>query len=175
MTRCKYWDCGWCYAPNDVKTNSQGECIHPECCPYLKSQNQMTNEQTLECEIKEYALEIEQKAKEIGKLKDILDRKEQQLKQMKETDISTVLIEGDTATIMGVKYQRIIEPQSFYDKLYGLLKPNLDERVDFHDMTIRVLDLIRENIPEPYKGVGLPEYSVGYNDGIREVNENLFK
>ena len=95
---------------------------------------------------------------------------------MTEIDISTVLIEGDTATIMGVKYQRIIEPQSFYDKLYGLLKPNLDERVDFHDMTIRVLDLIRENIPEPYKGVvGLPEYSVGYNDGIREVNENLFK
>jgi len=133
MNYCNYWDCGWCYAPNDVKTNNiQGECIHPECCPYPKS-------------------------------------------QMKETDISTVLIEGDTATIMGVKYQRIIEPQSFYDKLYGLLKPNLDERVDFHDMTIRVLDLIRENIPEPYKGVGLAEYSVGYNDGIREVNENLFK
>jgi len=137
--------------------------------------SQMTDKKTLECEIEEYALGIEQKAKEIGKLKDILDRKEQQLKQMKETDISKVLIEGDTATIMGVRYQRIIEPQSFYDKLYGLLKPNLDERVDFDDMTIRVLDLIRENIPEPYKGVGLPEYSVGYNDGIREVNENLFK
>ena len=94
---------------------------------------------------------------------------------MPETDISKILIEGDTVTIMGVRYQRIIEPQSFYDKLYGLLDDNLDERVDFHDMTIRVLDLIRENIPEPYKGVGLPEYSVGYNDSIREVNENLFK
>jgi hypothetical protein len=94
---------------------------------------------------------------------------------MTETDISKVLIEGDTATIMGVRYQRIIEPQSFYDKLYELLKPNLDERVDFHDMTIRVLDLIRENIPEYKKGVGLPEYSVGYNDGIREVNEELFE
>jgi len=104
------------------------------------------------------------------KFKDIIKKG-----KMTETDISRVLIEGDTATIMGVKYQRIIEPQSFYDKLYGLLKPNLDERVDFHDMTIRVLDLIRENIPEYKKGVGLPEYSVGYNDGIREVNENLFK
>jgi len=176
MNSCKYWDCGWCYAPDDVKTNTiQSACFEPEHCPYLKSQNQMTNEQTLECEIKEYALEIEQKAKEIGKLKDILDRKEQQLKQMKETDISTVIIDGEYATIMGVKYQRIIEPQSFYDKLYGLLKPNLDERVDTDGITIRVLDLIRENIPEPYKGVGLPEYSVGYNDGIREVNENLFK
>ena len=91
----------------------------------------------------------------------------------KETDISTVLIEGDYATIMGVKYQRIIEPQSFYDKIYGLLKPNLDERVDTNDITIRVLDLIRENIPEPYKGVGLPEYSVGYNECVRKIEEGL--
>ena len=90
-----------------------------------------------------------------------------------EIDISTVLIEGDYATIMGVKYQRIIEPQSFYDKLYGLLKPNLDERVDFDDMTIRVLDLIRENIPEYKKGVGLPEYSVGWNDCLQHLKEKL--
>ena len=91
-----------------------------------------------------------------------------------EVDISKVLIEGDTVTIMGVKYQRIIEPQSFYDKLYGLLKPNLDERVDFHDMTIRVLDLIRENIPEPVVYDG-EEYDMGYNAGICEVNERLFE
>ena len=93
----------------------------------------------------------------------------------KEIDISRVLIEGDTATIMGVKYQRIIEPQSFYDKLYGLLKTNLDERVDTGEITVRVLDLIRENIPEYKKGVGLAEYHLGYNDCIREVNGNLFK
>ena len=133
MTRCKYWDCGWCYAPDDVKTNAtQGSCFEPEHCPYPKS-------------------------------------------QMTETDISKVLIEGDTATIMGVKYQRIIEPQSFYDKLWGLLKTKLGDTCGCDDMTIRVLYLIRENIPEYKKGVGLPEYSVGYNDGIREVNENLFK
>jgi hypothetical protein len=56
-----------------------------------------------------------------------------------------------------------------------LLKPNLDERVDFHDMTIRVLDLIRENIPECKESVGLPEYHLGYNAGICEVNERLFE
>ena len=93
----------------------------------------------------------------------------------KEIDISTVLIEGDTATIMGVRYQRIIEPQSFYDKLWGLLKTKIDNPVECSETTDRVLDLIRENIPEPYKGVGLPEYSVGYNEGIREVNEVLFE
>ena len=92
----------------------------------------------------------------------------------KEIDISTVLIEGNTATIMGVKYQRIIEPQSFYDKIYGLLKPNLDERVDTNDMTIRVLDLIRENIPElvVYDG---EEYDMGWNEAIKKVNAGLFE
>ena len=132
MNSCKYWDCGWCYAPDDVETSasSQSACLDPDYCPYLKSQ--MTDE----------------------------------------IDISRVLIEGDTATIMGVKYQRIIEPQSFYDKIYGLLKPNLDERVDTNDITIRVLDLIRENIPEPVVYDG-EEYDMGWNDAIQKVEENL--
>ena len=90
-----------------------------------------------------------------------------------EIDISTVLIEGDTATIMGVKYQRIIEPQSFYDKLWGLLKTKLGDTCGCDDMADKVMDLIRENIPEPYKGVGLPEYSVGYNECVRKIEEGL--
>ena len=90
-----------------------------------------------------------------------------------EIDISKVLMDGDIVTIMGEKYQRIIEPQSFYDKIYGLLKPNLDERVECDEITIRVLNLIRENIPKPYKGVGLPEYMLGYNECIRKIEENL--
>ena len=94
---------------------------------------------------------------------------------MTEIDISTVLIEGDTATIMGVKYQRIIEPQSFYDKLWELLKTKLDSSDDTDEMGDRVLNLIKENIPEPYEGVGLPEYSVGYNDAIKKINKNIFK
>jgi len=43
--KCKYWDCGWCYAPENVKTNAtQGGCFEPEYCPYTK---QMTEEQLL--------------------------------------------------------------------------------------------------------------------------------
>lgn len=98
---------------------------------------------------------------------------EKVMNSQKEIDISTVLMDGDIVTIMGVKYQRIIEPQSFYDKIYGLLKPNLDERVDTNDMTIRVLDLIRENIPEPFGGMGLPEYFMGYNEAIRKIVDGL--
>ncbi len=34
MTVCKYWDCGWCYAPNYLKTNSiNSTCIDPNKCP----------------------------------------------------------------------------------------------------------------------------------------------
>ena len=42
MTKCNYWDCGWCYAPESIVNNSEnGACNHPETCPYLKS-NKMT-------------------------------------------------------------------------------------------------------------------------------------
>jgi hypothetical protein len=42
--KCKYWDCGFCYAPVDVETNAtQGGCFEPEYCLYRKSQ--MTNQQ----------------------------------------------------------------------------------------------------------------------------------
>ena len=97
----------------------------------------------------------------------------------KEIDISKVLIEGDTATIMGVKYQRIIEPQSFYDKIWGLLRTKIDNPVECSETTDRVLDLIMENIPEPYENVKRSEvqrylgYDEGYNECIRKIEENL--
>ena len=33
---CKYWDCGWCYALDNVETNadSQSACVNPSVCPY---------------------------------------------------------------------------------------------------------------------------------------------
>ena len=94
-----------------------------------------------------------------------------------EIDISTVLIEGDTATIMGVKYQRIIEPQSFYDKLWGLLKTKLGDTCGCDEMADKVRDLIRENIPEPYDDLkfGVSEWFLGYNEAIKRVNAGLFE
>jgi hypothetical protein len=40
MSVCKYYDCGWCYAPDDVETSasSQSACFDYDFCPYLKSQ-----------------------------------------------------------------------------------------------------------------------------------------
>ena len=94
-----------------------------------------------------------------------------------EIDISTVLIEGDTATIMGVRYKRIEEPQSFYDKLWGLLKTKLGDTCGCDDMANKVMDLIRENIPEPYDNLkfGVSEWFLGYNEAIKRVNERLFE
>jgi hypothetical protein len=94
---------------------------------------------------------------------------------MTETDISKVLIEGDYATIMGVKYKRVIETQSFYDKLWGLLKTKLGDSVECDDMTDRVRDLIREHIPGCAEGLGLPEWYLGYNEALRRVNGRLFE
>jgi hypothetical protein len=176
MNSCKYYDCGWCYAPDDVETSasSQSACLDPDYCPYLKSQ--MTKEETLECEIKEYTLEIEQKAKEIGNLKDILDRKEQELKQMKETDISTVLIEGDTATIMGVRYQRIIEPKS------RTLKDIISEWIVIYNIrSDSVKDRITADLLERIETKWLPDelscdngvYELGWNDAIETIKDKL--
>jgi hypothetical protein len=81
----------------------------------------------------------------------------------------------DTIEIGGVKYKRIEEPQSFYDKLWGLLKTKLGDNVyECDEMADKVRDLIRENIPTPYKGVGLHEWYLGYNEALRRVNVRLF-
>ena len=92
-----------------------------------------------------------------------------------EIDISTVLIDGDQVTIMGVRYQRIIEPQSFYDKLYGLLKTKLGDTCGCDDMADKVRDLIRENIPEPYENLkfGVSEWFLGYNECVKRIKNNL--
>ena len=46
--KCRYWDCGWCYAPIDVVTSASscGSCVYPEHCPYLKTE--MTTKQSKE-------------------------------------------------------------------------------------------------------------------------------
>ena len=41
---CKYYDCGWCYAPSEISTSATPDkkCLNPDACLYLKSQ--MTNQ-----------------------------------------------------------------------------------------------------------------------------------
>ena len=93
MTKCEHWDVGWCCAPTDVKTNALGSgvCNLPEYCPYLKSQNQMTDmfisidgEATLGTKCPTHKLEIK-KMTEIEEVKaqlKVLQAKLELLKEM---------------------------------------------------------------------------------------------
>jgi hypothetical protein len=57
--------------------------------------------------------------------------------KMTEIDISKVLIEGDTATIMGVKYKRVEDPKSpeekAYKRWYGNYPPTTPSVSNFED------------------------------------------
>ena len=85
------------------------------------------------------------------------------------------LDDRNTIIIDGVKYKRVETPQSFYDKLWGLLSTKISDNVyACDDMADKVRDLIREHIPEPKIGPGLSEYSIGFNEAIRQVKMRLF-
>ena len=84
----------------------------------------------------------------------------------KEIDISTVLIEGDTATIMGVKYKRVEEP-----------KPQTLSKViyewDTYDLTCdELVDMIEQWLPDELEYDG-EEYHLGWNDAIRTTKDKL--
>lgn len=90
-----------------------------------------------------------------------------------ELDPSRILKDNDCIWYKGQKYVKIETPQSFYDKLWCLLKEKLGDTVDCDEMADRVRDLIRENIPEPKIGPRLSEYA-GFNEAIRQVKMGLF-
>ena len=92
--------------------------------------------------------------------------------QMKEIDISTVLIEGDTATIMGVKYKRVEEPKP--KKLFDVIR-NLGYSVD---MCYEIVDAVRCWLPEPQSAVGSQNVDVellvdGFNDCLKKIKDGL--
>ena len=92
--------------------------------------------------------------------------------QMKETDISKVLIEGDTATIMGVKYKRVEEPKP--KKLFDIIR-NLGYSVD---MCYEILDAVRCWLPEPQSASGSQNVDVeflvdGFNDCLKKIKDGL--
>jgi hypothetical protein len=93
---------------------------------------------------------------------------------MTETDISKVLIEGDYATIMGVKYKRVEEPKSFYDKLWEELGKKVGYGIDCDELTDRVMDLIRNNIPEPMENKYHSDVLQGYNTALKDIDFNFY-
>ena len=99
-----------------------------------------------------------------------------------EIDISTVgqhakvLIEGDTVTIMGEKYQRIIEPKS------RTLKDIISEWIVIYNIrSDSVKDRITADLLERIETKWLPceleydgeEYDMGWNDAIKALKDKL--
>jgi hypothetical protein len=82
----------------------------------------------------------------------------------KETDISKVLIEGEYATIMGVKYKRVEEPKPTI--LYDIIADWWDEIFINHNPSGQnietLVDQIEEWLPDE---VEYEENELGYNQG----------
>jgi hypothetical protein len=94
---------------------------------------------------------------------------------MTETDISKVLIEGEYATIMGVKYKRVEEPKK-PETLYGIIAQwMLDTHTDNIDWDVPtcvddLVDRIKEWLPDE---VEYEENELGYNQGWNDCLDKI--
>ena len=93
---------------------------------------------------------------------------------MTETDISKVLIEGEYATIMGVKYKRVEEPKPTI--LYDIIADWWDEifingNPSGQNFGSLVDTIESEWLPEPDDGGD--RYSCGWNDCVEKLKLRL--
>jgi hypothetical protein len=68
---------------------------------------------------------------------------------MTEIDPSQILLDKDCIYFRGVKYQKVEEQKSFYDKLWEELGKKVGYGIDCDQLTDRIMDLIKDNFPEP--------------------------
>lgn len=96
-------------------------------------------------------------------------------KMTDEIDPSRIMKDNDCIWYMGEKYQKVEIPQTLSDKLEKWIEIlNFTQSKEHKDLlVIEILNMVKEFIPEPYKGMGLPEYFVGYNDCVKRIEENL--
>ena len=95
------------------------------------------------------------------------------LKQMNKIDPSHILQSGDYIYYHGIKYQKVEQPKSFYNKLWDLLKTKLNDTLDCDELTDEVMDLIKDNIPEPLENKFHSEIIQGYNTAIKDIVEKF--
>jgi hypothetical protein len=71
MTACKYWDCGWCYAPNYLKTNAiNSTCVDPNKCP-ISPLSEPVQYETPMTEIEEVKAQLKVLEKKLALLEEI--------------------------------------------------------------------------------------------------------
>jgi hypothetical protein len=82
---------------------------------------------------------------------------------MTEIDPSHITKEGDDIYFRGEKYKKVEEPKSFYNKLWELVSDKVGDNTDTDELTDRIMDLIRDNIPDPSNRMFMDEHlNTGY-------------
>ena len=92
---------------------------------------------------------------------------------MTEIDPSLILKDKDCIYFHGEKYQKVVEPKSFYDKLWEELGKKVGYGIDCDELTDRVMDLIKDNIPEPMENNYYSDILAGYNNALKDVREKF--
>ena len=186
MTKCEHWDCGWCCAPTDVKTNALGSgvCNLPEYCPYLKSQNKMN--------------EIQQTKEDIAVLQEKLKKLEELEIQKSKTPVEEAYKEvygcypPTTPTISNFMENRWSafqkgynasngdckveeEPKPTPETLFDIVRHTLGYSIDCCD---EIVDAVEEWLPKEQSAKGSQNVYVectveGFNDAINKIKNKL--
>ena len=90
-----------------------------------------------------------------------------------EVDISTVLIDGEYATIMGIKYKRVEPPKP--TTLFDIVRHTLGYSIDCCD---EIVDLVEKWLPEYQSAAGSQNVDVeflvdGFNDCLTKIKGKL--
>jgi hypothetical protein len=88
-------------------------------------------------------------------------------------DPSLILKDKDCIYFHGEKYQKVVEPKSFYDKLWEELGKKVGYGIDCDQLTDRVMDLIKDNIPEPLENKYYSDIIAGYNNALNDIRERF--
>ena len=88
---------------------------------------------------------------------------------MTEIDPSLIYKGEDFIYYYGEKYQKVVEPKSFYDKLWEELGKKVGYGIDCDKLTDRVMDLIKDNIPESIENKYHSDVLAGYNNALKDV------
>lgn len=144
MKRCDYWDCRFCYAPKDVKTNAtQGGCFEPKFCPYLN--NKMTE-------------------------KILYSYRTPQKHHVQYRDDDLVVVDG--VVYQKVDVVAVEKPVTLYEKLSksldGMMMVNCDNRLKDTICTI-----VGNWLPDKLEHKLVDSYPFGWNDCLNHLQKTL--
>ncbi len=93
---------------------------------------------------------------------------------MTKIDPSLITKDEDNIYFRGEKYKKVEEPKTFYNKLWELVSDKIGNNTDADELTDRIVDLIRDNIPDPSNRMFMNEYlNNGYKATVKLLQEKF--